>query len=134
LDFFSFLFERISTKVEDTQSVNTVKSAEEGIFVKRLRSLFPAIEIKVEHVSFFRFLCNLFFLNILQGRISVGHDTLPYGLSMRFNTMTSTFTSESPSKNAAQFDLMTLIYSLTYRNLRIQLYPIESYKGEEKEM
>ncbi len=53
---------------------------------------------------------------------------------MRFNTMTSTFTSESPSKNAAQFDLMTLIYSLTYRNLRIQLYSIESYKGEEKEM
>ncbi len=74
------------------------------------------------------------FLNILQGRISVGHDTVPYGLSMRFNTMTSTFTSESPSKNAAQFDLMTLIYSLTYRNLRIQLYSIESYKGEEKEM
>jgi hypothetical protein len=48
--------------------------------------------------------------------------------------MTSTFTSQSPSKNAAQFDLMTLIYSLTYRNLRIQLYPIESYKGEMKEM
>jgi hypothetical protein len=56
-----FLFERISTKVEDTQSVNTVKSAEEGIFVNSLRSLFPSIEIKVEHVSFFLFLYNLFF-------------------------------------------------------------------------
>lgn len=41
---------RISNKGDDTQSVNTVKSNEDGLFVKRLRSLFPAIEIKVEHV------------------------------------------------------------------------------------
>ena len=41
---------RISNKGDDTQSVNTVKSSEDGLFVKRLRSLFPAIEIKVEHV------------------------------------------------------------------------------------
>jgi hypothetical protein len=39
------------SRIDDTQSVNTNKSNEEGIFIKRLRSLFPAIEIKVEHVS-----------------------------------------------------------------------------------
>jgi len=48
--------------------------------------------------------------------------------------MNSTFTSESPSKNAPQIDLMTLIYSLTYRNLRIQLHPIKGYRGEQKEL
>jgi len=47
--FFVFRL-RISSKGDDTQSVNTVKSNEDGLFVKRLRSLFPAIEIKVEHV------------------------------------------------------------------------------------
>lgn len=41
----------ISNKGDDTQSVNTIKSSEDGVFVKRLRNLFPAIEIKVEHVS-----------------------------------------------------------------------------------
>jgi len=52
IELFSF-FSRISTKGDDTQSINTVKSNEDGLFVKRLRSLFPAIEIKVEHVRFF---------------------------------------------------------------------------------
>ncbi|CAF5040742.1 unnamed protein product [Rotaria sp. Silwood1] len=107
----------ISTKGDDSQSENTVKSNEEGLFVKRLRNLFPAIEIKVEH-----------------GRISAGHDTLPYGLLVRFSTMTSTFTSISPSRNAPEIDLMTLIYNLKYRNLRIQLYPIRVYNGQTREM
>ncbi|CAF1506567.1 unnamed protein product, partial [Rotaria sordida] len=107
----------ISTKGDDTQSENTIKSNEEGLFVKRLRNLFPAIEIKVEH-----------------GRISAGHDTLPYGLLIRFSTMTSTFTSISPSRNLSQIDLMTLIYNLKYRNLRIQLYPIRVYNGETREI
>ena len=40
----------ISNKADDTQSFNTMKSSEDGLFVKRLRSLFPAIEIIVEHV------------------------------------------------------------------------------------
>ena len=40
----------LSPRVEDAQSVNTVKNGDEGLFVKRLRSLFPAIEIKVDHV------------------------------------------------------------------------------------
>jgi hypothetical protein len=48
---YFILFYRISNKGDDTQSVNTVKSSEDGLFVKRLRSLFPAIEIKIEHVS-----------------------------------------------------------------------------------
>jgi hypothetical protein len=48
--------------------------------------------------------------------------------------MNSTFTSVSPSKHAPQIDLMTLIYSLTYRNLRIQLYPVKVYQGEQREM
>ncbi|CAF4971055.1 unnamed protein product, partial [Rotaria sp. Silwood1] len=107
----------ISTKGDDSQSENTVKSNEEGLFVKRLRNLFPAIEIKVEH-----------------GRISAGHDTLPYGLLVRFSTMTSTFTSISPSRNAPEIDLMTLIYNLKYRNLRIQLYPIRVYNGQTREI
>ncbi len=47
--------------------------------------------------------------------------------------MNSIFTSESPSKNAPQIDLITLLYSLTYRNLRVQLYPIKVYKREQKE-
>ncbi|CAF3280350.1 unnamed protein product [Rotaria socialis] len=107
----------ISTKGDDTQSVNTIKSSEDGLFVTRLRNLFPAIEIKVEH-----------------GRISAGHDTLPYGLLVRFSTMTSTFTSESPSRNPSLIDLMTLTYHLKYRNLRIQLYPIRVYQGEAREI
>ncbi|CAF3993537.1 unnamed protein product [Rotaria sp. Silwood2] len=106
-----------STKTDDTQSVNTVKGNEEGFLVQSLRSLFPAIEIKIQH-----------------GRISIRHNTLPYSLSMRFSTMTSIFTSESPSKYAPQIDLMTLIYSLTYRNLRIQLYRNESYQGEQNDI
>lgn len=44
--------------------------------------------------------------------------------------MTSTLTSISPSRNVPQIDLMTLIYHLKYRNLRVQLYPIKLYKGE----
>lgn len=48
--------------------------------------------------------------------------------------MNSIFTSESPSRNAPQIDLMTLLYSLTYRNLRIQLYPIKVYQGDQKEL
>ena len=48
--------------------------------------------------------------------------------------MNSTFKSLSPSKNAPQIDLMTLIYQLKYRNLRIQLYPIRTYKGDQREM
>ncbi|CAF1000290.1 unnamed protein product, partial [Adineta steineri] len=107
----------ISTKGDDTQSVNTIKSNEDGLFVKRLRSLFPAIEIKIEH-----------------GRISAGHNTLPYGLLIRFSTINSTFTSISPSKNAPQIDLMTLMYSLKYRNLRVQLYPLKAYMGELREI
>ena len=47
--------------------------------------------------------------------------------------MNSTFTSQSPSKHAPQVDLMTLIYSLTYRNLRVQLYPIRSFEGIREE-
>lgn len=39
-------------KADDAQSVNTMKNNEDGLFVKRLRSLFPAIEIKIEHVCF----------------------------------------------------------------------------------
>ena len=46
----SIFFQRISNKPEDAQSVNTMKSNEDGLFVKRLRSLFPAIEIKIDHV------------------------------------------------------------------------------------
>ncbi len=48
--------------------------------------------------------------------------------------MNSTFTTISPSKNAPQIDLMTLVYSLKYRNLRVQLYPIKVYQGELREM
>ncbi len=48
--------------------------------------------------------------------------------------MLSTFTSESPSRTAPQIDLMTLINSLTYRNLRVQLCPTKTYKGESKEL
>ncbi|CAF3740732.1 unnamed protein product [Rotaria sordida] len=107
----------ISTKSDDTQSQNTVKSNEEGFLIQSLRSLFPAIEIKVDH-----------------GRISIRHDTLPYCLSIRFNTMNSIFTSVSPSKHAPKFDLITLIYSLTYRNLRVQLYRNRAYRGEQNDI
>ena len=69
-----------------------------------------------------------------QGRISVGHDTLPYGLLIRFTNMNSTFTSVTPSRNAPDVDLMTLLYNLTYRNLRIQFYPIQAYTGKDREM
>jgi hypothetical protein len=48
--------------------------------------------------------------------------------------MNSTFTSISPSRNAPDIDLMTLIYNLKYRNLRVQLYPIKVYMGELREM
>jgi hypothetical protein len=47
--------------------------------------------------------------------------------------MNSTFTTQSPSKHAPQVDLMTLIYSLTYRNLRVQLYPTKAFRGEREE-
>ena len=36
--------------MDDNQSINTVKSSEEKTFVDKLRNLFPAIEIRVEHV------------------------------------------------------------------------------------
>ena len=124
----------ISNKGDDTQSFNTIKSSEDGMFVKRLRSLFPAIEIIVEHVRRHRSLETVHSFLSFQGRISAGHDTLPYGLLIRFSTMNSTFKSLSPSKNAPQIDLMTLIYQLKYRNLRIQLYPIRTYKGDQREM
>lgn len=42
-----------------------MKSNEDGLFVKRLRSLFPAIEIKIDHVRIVRssLICfNSFFL------------------------------------------------------------------------
>ena len=48
--------------------------------------------------------------------------------------MNSTLTTISPSKNAAQIDLMTFIYHLRYRNLRVQLYPIRKYNGEFREL
>ena len=48
--------------------------------------------------------------------------------------MTSTFTSQTPSRNAPKLDLMTLIYHLTYRNLRIQFFPIEAYTGTDREL
>lgn len=48
--------------------------------------------------------------------------------------MNSTLKTISPSKNVPQIDLMTLIYSLKYRNLRVQLYPIKVYKGELREV
>jgi hypothetical protein len=66
--------------------------------------------------------------------MSIGHDTLPYGLLIRFSTMNSTFTTISPSRNAPLIDLMTLLYTLKYRNLRVQLYPIRLYKSELREM
>ena len=55
-------FQRISNKPDDAQSVNAMKNNGDGLFVKRLRSLFPAIEIKIEHV---RFRCLLHFVFIL---------------------------------------------------------------------
>lgn len=48
--------------------------------------------------------------------------------------MNSTLKTISPSQNAPQVDLMTLIYHLKYRNLRVQLYPIRVYKGELREV
>lgn len=49
--------------------------------------------------------------------------------------MNSILTTISPSKNVPNIDLMTLIYNLKYRNLRIQLYPIKAYKnGELREL
>ncbi|UJR36630.1 hypothetical protein I4U23_029350 [Adineta vaga] len=107
----------LSPKIEDAQSINTVKSNDEGTFLNYLRSLFPSVEIKVD-----------------RGRISVGHHTLPYSLSIRFNTMNSTFTSQSPSRTAPEIDLMTLIYSMTYRNLQVHLVPVNDYEGERKEI
>jgi len=63
----NFIFlKRIPSKVEETQSVNAVKTTEEGLFIKRLRSLIPAVEIKVDHVrskkkkSSFEFLHKIF--------------------------------------------------------------------------
>jgi hypothetical protein len=72
-------------------------------------------------------------LSLSKGRLSMGHETLPYGLSMTVSSMQSLFTSMTPSINAPDIDLMTLIYHLTYRNLRIQFYPIEKYTGVECE-
>ncbi|CAF3490546.1 unnamed protein product [Rotaria socialis] len=107
----------ISTKVDESSNVNTINNNEERFFVQSLRSLFPAIEIKVDY-----------------GRISIGHDTVPYGLLISFNTMNSTFSSESPSKYVPHIDLMTLIYSITYKNLRIQFYPIKAFTGERHDI
>ena len=127
----NFIFlKRIPSKVEETQSVNAVKTTEEGLFIKRLRSLIPAVEIKVDHVRskkknhLLNFYTRFF---VLQGRISVGHRSLPYSLSIRFTSMTSHFTTETPSKYAPTIDPMTLIYSLTYRNLRVQLCPTKNF-------
>jgi hypothetical protein len=47
--------------------------------------------------------------------------------------MNSTLKTISPSKNLPEVDLMTLIYNLKYRNLRIQLYPIRVYQGNLRE-
>ena len=77
---------------------------------------------------------NIVFVRFLQGRISAGHDTLPYGLLIRFSTVTSIFKSLSPAKYTPQIDLMTFVYGLKYRNLRVQLYPIRVYNGELREM
>jgi hypothetical protein len=129
------VLKRISNKPDDTQSVNTIKSNEDGLFVKRLRSLFPAIEIKIEHVCILFLFLIYFFILILffKGRISAGHNTLPHGLLIRFSAMNSTLKTISPSKNVPQIDLMTLIYHLKYRNLRVQLYPIRAYQGDFRE-
>ena len=78
------------------------------------------------------FIFDMFYF--IKGRISAGHDTLPYGLLVRFSAMTSRFTSISPSRNAPNIDLMTLIYNLKYGNLRIQLYPIRVYNGVLREV
>jgi hypothetical protein len=61
------VLKRISNRPDDTQSVNTIKSNEDGLFVKRLRSLFPAIEIKIEHVCILFFYLFLHSHFILQG-------------------------------------------------------------------
>ncbi|CAF4841652.1 unnamed protein product [Rotaria sp. Silwood1] len=83
----------------------------------------PIIRLKIK-----LFHLDLHFLVLyVQSRISAEHDTLPYGLFIRFSTTINTFTSTSSSKNASEIDLMAPIYSLKYRNLRIRLYPIRSY-------
>ncbi|CAF4261605.1 unnamed protein product [Rotaria magnacalcarata] len=107
----------ISTKTDESSNVNTTNNNEEGFLAQSLRSLFPAIEIKVDH-----------------GRISIGHDTVPYGLLISFNTMNSTFSSESPSKYVPHIDLMTLIYSIKYKHLRIQFYPIKAFTEERHDI
>ncbi|CAF5188464.1 unnamed protein product, partial [Rotaria magnacalcarata] len=112
-----FYFSSISTKTDESSNVNTTNNNEEGFLAQSLRSLFPAIEIKVDH-----------------GRISIGHDTVPYGLLISFNTMNSTFSSESPSKYVPHIDLMTLIYSIKYKHLRIQFYPIKAFTEERHDM
>jgi hypothetical protein len=65
--------------------------------------------------------------------MSIGHDTVPYTLLIRFSAMNSTFTCQSPSKTAPQIDLMTLIYSLTYRNIRVLLHPTKTYRAERND-
>ncbi len=76
-----FLFS-LSSKVEDTQSVKSVKNNDEGLFVKRLRSLFPAIEIKVEHVRFFRIFffrgMNIFIINRVEYLLDTIHCLMDY--------------------------------------------------------
>jgi hypothetical protein len=132
---------RMSPKSDESSSRT---QQDERTIIDRLRSLFPAIEIKIEHVCIellrgccLLFTCLLSFLSLSlslsKGRLSMGHETLPYGLSMTVSSMQSLFTSMTPSINAPDIDLMTLIYHLTYRNLRIQFYPIEKYTGVECE-
>ena len=48
--------------------------------------------------------------------------------------MNSTFKSISPAKYTPQVDVMTLVYAMKYRNLRIQLYPSRAYQGELREV
>ncbi len=100
---------------------------------KDFEVFFQQLKLKLNmFVSPCYFFCPIESILFLQGRISVGHHTLPYGLLIRFSTMNSTFTTQSPSKHLPQIDLMTLIYSLTYRNLRIQLHPIKAFQGEKE--
>jgi hypothetical protein len=81
ISFEKFCFS-LSSRVEDTQSNNTVKNNDEGLFVKRLRSLFPAIEIKVEHVRFSRIFLflrtNLFIVYRVEYQLDIIHYLMVY--------------------------------------------------------
>ena len=98
----------------------------------KVRSLFPAVELQIDHVgrkaSF-----DTRFSPFDQGRLSLGHQTLPYGLAVCFTSMSSQLSSVTPSRNAPKLDLMTLIYQMSFRHLRIEFFPIESYTGVDRE-